>query len=612
MIPTMFRRSLGATLAAMLACNDAPAPINETLTGTDSASAATTSTTTGTTATDTATSPTDATSTSTTTSSTSSTAETGTTGADGLPPTPVLLSPLDGSLDEPVALELCWEPVVDPDGDAVRYRVFIDDIDLTGGLLDDKDGYDGPCVGPLNFDFDRTYTWRVQAFEVDEPSRSSESSAPWAFTVEGEAGAHVVFLDRFDEDLGWSVGGDAVSGAWVRGNPIGTFDGEQRAQPARCDGGQACYFTAQNPAGVLADQDVAGGSTTLTSPPFDLAGAAAATVELRRSFYRSDPSDASELTVELLTPDDAEPGGYAVQLLERLDQPTAAVADNLWIAREYAACAIPLLDGSRVRVTATDPGVGILEAAIDTVRVRAHDTATVCGSGEGGQCDPSQGDAACPDALLCCPRTAVQAGVFRCSPAVPGLDAANPPADPEAPNNGPLGCNAPDLVIDPSWIDPMTNDIMVGRNTCELLEGCVDDVGIRTILRFSLSARNIGSTDLVLGVAANNPDVFHYSGCHDHYHFDNFANYELRDGETVIARGHKQAFCLLDSYSPAWPNAFGKFYCGNQGISRGFADIYEAELPCQWIDITEVPPGDYTLRAEINPVQEGAATALAL
>ena len=37
-----------------------------------------------------------------------------------------------------------------------------------------------------------------------------------------------------------------------------------------------------------------------------------------------------------------------------------------------------------------------LEAAIDSVVVRAHDLATVCGSGEGGICDPDAGAAACP------------------------------------------------------------------------------------------------------------------------------------------------------------------------------------------------------------------------
>lgn len=606
MIATMSRRLLGAVLA-VTACQGGTSHADAT-TSTGPGETSSAPTTTAPTPGDTSSAPT--TSGAESSPSTSTADGSTTTGADALPPTPELLTPVDGSLSEPVSLELCWEPVVDPDGDAVRYRVFIDEYELTEGLQGEQEGYDGPCVGPLDFEYDRTYAWQVEAFEVEDPSRTSERSAPWTFTAEGEAGAHVVFLDRFEQDMGWVVGGDATAGAWVRGNPMGTLDAGVRAQPGRCAGGDSCFYTGDNPGGVLDVDDVDGGSTTLTSPALPLGGAAAATIELRRSYYRSDATPGPELRVELLVPDAEAPGGVAVHLLELLDAPTADDPQNLWTPREYAACGIPMVDGSQLRITATDPGDGIVEAAIDTVRVRTHDSAAVCGTGEGGQCDPASGPAACPDAMLCCPRGSVQAGVFRCAEPVAGLDPSNPTPDPEAPNDGPLGCDAPDLIIDPSWIEPLFSDIMIFDNTCELLEGCVDDVGIRTILRFSLAAQNIGSKDLVLGVAANNPDVFHYSGCHDHYHFDDFATYQLFDGDTVVAAGRKQAFCLLDSSSWAWRNAWGKFDCANQGISRGFEDIYESDLPCQWVDVTDVPPGEYTLRAEINPVQPGATVPL--
>ena len=36
-------------------------------------------------------------------------------------------------------------------------------------------------------------------------------------------------------------------------------------------------------------------------------------------------------------------------------------------------------------------------------------------------------------------------------------------------------------------------------------------------------------------------------------------------------------------------------------ISAGCADIYSAALACQWIDITSVPDGAYTLRVVTNP-----------
>lgn len=135
-------------------------------------------------------------------------------------------------------------------------------------------------------------------------------------------------------------------------------------------------------------------------------------------------------------------------------------------------------------------------------------------------------------------------------------------------------------------------------------------LGWRTILRFTLTASNIGSRDLVLGVAANEPEVFHYSECHDHHHFDEFAVFELRDGADVVASGHKPGFCLLDTYSWAWTNAPGHYDCVNQGISRGYADVYEADLPCQWIDVTDVPPGDYTIWAALNQPHPESAVAV--
>jgi hypothetical protein len=69
----------------------------------------------------------------------------------------------------------------------------------------------------------------------------------------------------------------------------------------------------------------------------------------------------------------------------------------------------------------------------------------------------------------------------------------------------------------------------------------------------------------------------------------------------VVATGRKQAFCLedTDQIDPSKPGQ--GFTCSYQGISAGWADTYGTYLPCQWIDITDVAPGDYTLRLSINP-----------
>ena len=45
------------------------------------------------------------------------------------------------------------------------------------------------------------------------------------------------------------------------------------------------------------------------------------------------------------------------------------------------------------------------------------------------------------------------------------------------------------------------------------------------------------------------------------------------------------------------------YSCLRQGISRGWADVYTSDLPCQWIDVTDLPPGRYTLRLVVNPLR---------
>jgi len=44
-----------------------------------------------------------------------------------------------------------------------------------------------------------------------------------------------------------------------------------------------------------------------------------------------------------------------------------------------------------------------------------------------------------------------------------------------------------------------------------------------------------------------------------------------------------------------------KYDCTYQGISVGMADLYEAALDCQWLDVTDVPPGRYTVRVAWDP-----------
>lgn len=96
---------------------------------------------------------------------------------------------------------------------------------------------------------------------------------------------------------------------------------------------------------------------------------------------------------------------------------------------------------------------------------------------------------------------------------------------------------------------------------------------------------------------------------HGHFHFLDFARYELRrvaaDGRAdrspggLIAESDKVSFCLVDyeqARSDAFPVAkYRECQPGLQGISPGWADVYTMELPGQRFGIEGLPDGFYAL-----------------
>lgn len=167
------------------------------------------------------------------------------------------------------------------------------------------------------------------------------------------------------------------------------------------------------------------------------------------------------------------------------------------------------------------------------------------------------------------------------------------------------GIGLPDLTIDAGALSSSMKieERAFSGGSCALAERCVGAPGVRKLLRFSTRTPNIGSGDLYLGDPRSGGNgSFQYSQCHAHYHFNGYANYRLLGGGgQIVATGHKQAFCLLD-LDPNGSNAGPpKYHCLNQGISAGWADIYDRSLDCQWVDVTGVAPGSYTLEVSINP-----------
>ncbi|XP_059213240.1 protein-lysine 6-oxidase [Centropristis striata] len=170
----------------------------------------------------------------------------------------------------------------------------------------------------------------------------------------------------------------------------------------------------------------------------------------------------------------------------------------------------------------------------------------------------------------------------------------------------------PDLVPDPYYIQasayaqrvPMYNLRCAAEENClssSAYTGSTRDYDTRMLLRFPQKVKNQGTADFL-------PSRPRYSwewhSCHQHFHsMDEFSHYDLLDASThhSVAEGHKASFCLEDTSCDY--GYYRRFACTShtQGLSPGCYDTYNADIDCQWIDITDVKPGNYILKISVNP-----------
>uniref|UniRef100_A0A3B3THW1 Lysyl oxidase homolog n=1 Tax=Poecilia latipinna TaxID=48699 RepID=A0A3B3THW1_9TELE len=172
----------------------------------------------------------------------------------------------------------------------------------------------------------------------------------------------------------------------------------------------------------------------------------------------------------------------------------------------------------------------------------------------------------------------------------------------------------PDLIPDPYYIQAASyiQRVQMYALRCAAEENClsrsayrpsVSDLEYRVLLRFPQRVKNQGTADF-LPVKPRHEWEWH--SCHQHYHsMEAFSNYDLLDVATgqKVAEGHKASFCLEDTSCD--PGVRRRFACTahTQGLGPGCYDTYHANIDCQWIDITDVPPGNYVLKVTVNPSQ---------
>ncbi len=139
------------------------------------------------------------------------------------------------------------------------------------------------------------------------------------------------------------------------------------------------------------------------------------------------------------------------------------------------------------------------------------------------------------------------------------------------------------------------------ESSCEVEEGLIE-AGERRLLRYTTEIRNVGGLDMAMPDPEGNP-FFEFHECHGHWHFKGFASSRLLDLEgNELRTGRKVSFCLLDNIR--WDRgvpARKRYTCGHQGIQSGWGDVYDSGLPGQWIEVGDLPPGDYQLELTVNP-----------
>ena len=182
----------------------------------------------------------------------------------------------------------------------------------------------------------------------------------------------------------------------------------------------------------------------------------------------------------------------------------------------------------------------------------------------------------------------------------------------------------PDLIVDQAglrqhWVVRVED---FPAEFCSVIEGGLTP-GTHPVVRFTVSTPNIGDANLVVGdpndhIAAND-GLYEFASCHNHYHFRHYALYQLIDPATgFVWRAAKRGFCMIDiekygAYPGPNNNPRNFSSCGapgipgNQGISKGWSDVYVWQLAGQFFVLDggdgqpPVPPGNYIIRITVNP-----------
>ncbi len=178
-------------------------------------------------------------------------------------------------------------------------------------------------------------------------------------------GTVTVFADNFETDQGWTTSGNASTGQWERGIPVGCNRGDPSSD---FDGSGRCYLTENDP--IDCNSDVDNGTVRLISPSLDLSAFAEARIRYARWFNNSAGASPFEDVFDV----EVRSAGGAWVRVERVG-PSGNEVSGGWFTHSFnVGDFVPLSNDVQVRFVTADLGNGsIVEAAVDAFTVTGFD-----------------------------------------------------------------------------------------------------------------------------------------------------------------------------------------------------------------------------------------------
>ncbi len=174
-------------------------------------------------------------------------------------------------------------------------------------------------------------------------------------------------FDEFTWDYGWVRTGNAATGLWQRGEPLGTTNtnpGDANPEfDVNYDCTDECYVTG-NTGTSSSDDDVDAGYTTISSPVFSLVGYTNPKLEYARWFFNAggngSPNDSLRIYIT---------NGTTTVLLDNVNANNTT--QSTWLNRSYYLSQyLTLTNNMRIRVRCVDtPQGNLVEGGFDRMRI---------------------------------------------------------------------------------------------------------------------------------------------------------------------------------------------------------------------------------------------------